>query len=228
VWATAILASLLIHALAFLVWRGGGSDAGTGSPRRRVLPLPQADRSVEVVRMARAVQGDVPTARPRASIEPPSIVVREIAASSAEPALSRVAPAGAAVAVVAVLGEEPTGGTGLRYQPPIPRSILPNWRLPRAVQGMEILVRVFVHADGRAGRAVELLPPTPDRGFNRRLVKRVQNLEYRPAVRNDVPVDGWAEITFVFCPRRVTATSPPAPAARGSKTCSTPTGSGGP
>ena len=74
---------------------------------------------------------------------------------------------------------------------------MPHWDPPGSVRGMEVTVRVFVDATGRPG-LVELDPPTPDEGFNRDIMRQVRAWEYRPALRDGTPVDGWAEITFIF------------------------------
>ena len=89
------------------------------------------------------------------------------------------------------------GGVDGGYIAPVPRSVVPHWDPPGSVRGMEVTVRIFVDATGRPG-LVELLPPTPDEGFNRDIIRQVRGWEYRPALRDGDPVDGWAEITFIF------------------------------
>ena len=63
---------------------------------------------------------------------------------------------------------------------------------------MEVTVRVFVDAEGHPTGMVELDPPTPDDRFNRTIMEQVKNWEYQPARRDGSPVEGWAEITFIF------------------------------
>jgi len=63
---------------------------------------------------------------------------------------------------------------------------------------MRITARVRVNAEGEPIGEVELVPPTPDPSFNRRLAEKVMQMRYIPARRDGEPVEAWAEITFVF------------------------------
>lgn len=90
------------------------------------------------------------------------------------------------------------GGTGSRTTSPVPRSIVPEWDPPGDVRGMRVTARVLVSAEGRPLGEVQLVPPTPDEAFNRRLVEKVLQMAYIPGRRDGEPVEAWAEITFVF------------------------------
>lgn len=85
-----------------------------------------------------------------------------------------------------------------RVTAPEPRSIIPEWDPPGDVRGMQVMVRVLVDPYGRPTGDVELRPRTPDAGFNRRLIEKVLQMDYRPARRHGRPITAWAEMTFVF------------------------------
>jgi hypothetical protein len=63
---------------------------------------------------------------------------------------------------------------------------------------MRVTARVLVSAEGQPLGEVQLVPPTPDQAFNRRLVEKVLQMQYIPGRRDGEPVEAWAEITFVF------------------------------
>lgn len=94
---------------------------------------------------------------------------------------------------------------------PIARTILPAWRTPRSLLGLEVLARVHVDADGRPMGPVELHPSDLSPEASRHIAEHVRSLAYRPAREDDAPVRAWAEIGFRFCWDGVTASSPPSP-----------------
>ena len=63
---------------------------------------------------------------------------------------------------------------------------------------MKVTIRVQVDAYGRPTGYVELVPPTPNKKFNRKLEDKARGMQYYPARLDGRPVPGWAEITFVF------------------------------
>jgi TonB family protein len=63
---------------------------------------------------------------------------------------------------------------------------------------LRVTIRVEVDKRGRATGQVELVPPTPNKKFNRQLMDKARRMQYYPARRDGRPVTGWAEITFVF------------------------------
>ncbi len=85
-----------------------------------------------------------------------------------------------------------------RVTAPEPRSIIPEWDPPREVKGMQVMVRVLVDERGAPLGDVELLPPTPNRGFNNRLRDKVLSMDYKPARRQGRAISGWEEMTFIF------------------------------
>lgn len=191
-------ASFLLHAAAFLAWRGTDvRPAGQRVAARVAAPTPGSAGALVGLRLAVSREEVPPPPRPQPIL--------------AEPEVSRLSPSHLEWLGAAQLLSRPGrpgGGSGSteggrsdgagRSTPPVPRSLLPAWDPPAAVRGMEVLVRVHVDDLGRPTGEVELLPPTADREFNRRLVEKVRNMEYHPARREGAPVPGWAEITFVF------------------------------
>lgn len=210
-WACGVLASVLFHALLFLAWRAAPVDEGARAAAARA---PALDDPVRVVDVRQPVRREIPVpARPVLAFELPDVAAPEPAPWSPgpHPALRRPSPPAVAALSEIVDGPPPTAEEGDGYVRPIALSILPDWTPPRSLHGVEIVVRVHTSAAGRATGLVELVPPTPDPGMNREIVRRVRDLEYRPAFRNGQPVAAWAEITFVFCRTGVTATSPASP-----------------
>ncbi len=200
-WWVGMTASFIVHVLIFLLWRG-------------VVPLPaeplQGPRSPSLVTGGGALQATnarlptvreiPPPARPVLAIETPEVEIRELQVSLPGPDLAPAPTPGRLPGVGGGEGEGDGGsGTGSGdFVSPMPRSVLPHWDPPSSVRGLEVTVRVHVDASGIPTGEVELDPPTPDRKFNEEIEDRVRRMEYRPASRNGAPVDGWAEITFIF------------------------------
>lgn len=208
-WGAGILVSVLLHALLFLLWPGGPVPA-EGTPTADALRFSASDDPVRVIDVREPARREIEVPkRPLLALEMPEIGADELVRSSPEPAWTPAvrppSPPGFGPRLPATIEE----GDG--YVRPIALSILPDWKPPRSLHGVEIIVRVHTSAAGRATGLVELVPPTPDAAWNRQIVSRVRGLEYRPAVRNGQPVAAWAEITFVFCSGGVTATSPASP-----------------
>lgn len=199
-WWTGMLLSVLLHVLAFALWRGAtpirSLAGGTAGPALTV-----AGGGL------RAMQARLPAAR---DIPPPPAPVLDVDTPEIEVSVDpggdgfELAPLEVASrpgrGAASGPGAGPGGSDGISpsYVSPTPRSILPHWDPPASVRGMEVTVRVHVDAYGRPTGEVELDPPTPDRRFNREIIERVRRMEYRPASRNGIPVAAWAEITFVF------------------------------
>lgn len=203
VLARALAASVLLHVAAFLAVRGVALplpfDARAGDRARALPPAPGTLVDIRVTVVRERIS---PPPRPQLAVDAPRAV-----RAAPRPAPSAVAVRSAALRPVGLgtagLPEGTTGGAGEGggtegVVPPVPRSVFPEWDPPAAVRGMEVTVRVRVDAEGRPTGEVRLLPPTPDRSFNRRLLEKARRMEYHPARRGGVPVPGWAEITFVF------------------------------
>lgn len=207
-WAIGILASVLLHTLLFLLWPDGailveGARAADASRLR--------DEPVRVIDLPTRTRRAIPVpARPVLALEMPEVTTVEPMPRGPSPSPTLHAPPPPArlpPVAEAGLRRAPTEG----YVRPIALSILPDWRAPASLHGVEIMVRVHISAAGRATGLVELVPQTSDPGTNREIADWVRRLSYRPALENGEPVAAWAEITFVFCNARITATSPASP-----------------
>ncbi|MCY3698159.1 MAG: energy transducer TonB [Gemmatimonadetes bacterium] len=200
VWWGGMLASALLHAFLLLLWVRPAPEFESAA-RPGVDPdLTAGGGGLMAVRVSMPRRIEIPPPpRPVLAVDMPEIQVREAEIDVASELLPVGAPApspglGAGFGA----GEEGAGGgEGDGYVSPVPRSVVPHWDPPSAVRGMEVTVRVFVDATGRPS-LVELDPPTPDEDFNRDIMRQVRAWEYRPALRHGTPVDGWAEIVFIF------------------------------
>lgn len=198
--AWGLAASLALHAVAFLAVRGGPVVTDGGAAAGPPSPDPAIPRdALHAVHLAVRLDEIRPPPRPRLDVAEPVVVTRAVPSTplaSAPVAVGKPPSAGDRA------GPNGTGSAGEGASegmtPPVPRSLFPEWEPPASVRGMEVTVRVRVDARGRPTGEVELVPPTPDRAFNRRLAEKARRMEYRPARKDGVPVVGWAEITFVF------------------------------
>lgn len=208
--AWGLAASLGLHALLFLLARSGpGLPIGAApGPTSRAVASPASADALRGMRLP-PPRSEIPRpARPRLTVPEPELAVRVPVPDGTEARLAAAVPEPPPLGVANGLGSEPGGGSSsaeeggeggpARTAPPVPHTLFPEWDPPDAVRGSEVTVRVEVDAEGRPTGAVELVPPSADRGFNRRLVEKALRMEYRPARRDGVPVPGWAEITFVF------------------------------
>lgn len=200
VLAIGLAASVVLHVAAFLLWRGDvlpGSPAGSAAARTAEPRLP--DRAMEAVALAPLRSTEIP-APPRPVLEPDAPIVDwQAPEAHAHPSPVGSRPDGVGSGVGrqgARRSGEAESGSGVAV--PVPRSVFPQWDPPSEVRGLRVTVHVQVDAEGRASGEVRLDPPTPNRAFNRRLLEKVREMEYHPARRGGEPVEGWAEITFVF------------------------------
>jgi len=197
-----MLASVVLHALVFLLWLGDpvlieGPAPGDRRPKIRA----GGGAAVQAVRVSLPERREIPPPpKPVEAIDVPDVELREVVVSLAGAELLPVAEPGPLPGIGGGpgQGEGGEGGDGDGYTSPVPRSVVPQWDPPGSVRGMEVTVRVFVDAEGHPTGMVELDPPTPDAGFNRTIKAQVREWAYRPAIRNGSPVEGWAEITFIF------------------------------
>lgn len=188
----------MVHAAAFLLWTGVPPFAPPSLATRSEAA--RSGGALVALNLATPAPLHIPPP-PRPLPAPPEVEVRR----------TLEAPVSLSLASARALeglrlqrsgsghGPEPDGGSGAEHlTAPVPRSLVPQWDPPADVRGMRVTVRVHVDALGRPTGEVWLDPPTPDRRFNRLLVRKVRGMRYHPARRNGRPVDGWAEITFVF------------------------------
>lgn len=197
-----MLASVVLHAAVFLLWVGERPTNADAAPGPRHPTLKPGGGVVQAVRVSVPRRTEIPAPpKPTFDVEIPEIDVKveelELSLEGVDVPVGRPAP-------LPGLGGGPgsgqggEGGDGDGYRSPIPRSVVPQWDAPGSVRGMEVTVRVFVDAEGHPTGIVELDPPTPDAGFNRTIMDQVKTWEYQPAQRYGSPVEGWAEITFIF------------------------------
>lgn len=192
--------SAVLHVLLFVLWvndvpLGDGAPPGEAQPELDVGGGGLQAMNVSVPRQREIT----PPPRPIETVDVPEVEIREIETPQIGGDLLPVANPAPLPGIGGGpgAGEGGQGGSGEGYSQPIPRSVVPHWDPPGSVRGLEVTVRVFVDATGRPS-LVELDPPTPDDGFNREIMREVRGWEYRPARREGVPVEGWAEITFIF------------------------------
>lgn len=196
-----LLISALLHAGLALAWRQAAG--GAPSPASRSAP-PRSDPAPAAEAM-RAVQVADPSREPARIPPPPApVVAADLQLSAPETAEEvglrtvRLAPAGGEGAPEGAGAPGSGPGEGGTIEPPVPRSVLPEWDPPASVRGDRVRVRVFVDAHGSPAGPVELDPPTSSESFNRTLVRKVRRMEFRPARGPEGPVAAWAELTFVF------------------------------
>lgn len=202
VWRYAFLVSLAVHTLVFLLWR-----------HERVF-IPPFSAAGPRAGDARAAQGTMEALNLRPPTEAPVIpppvplptVVADIEPVEVEPE-DRVEVSG-------LEGMDPgleapgledgegrgDGGTaeeGLnRLIPPSPRGMI----IPPSndnLKGKQVEVWVFVNARGRVvADSTRLRPPTPDRDFNRRLIREAAEWVFEPAKRGGQAVASWFPYTI--------------------------------
>ena len=200
-WWSGMAVSLLFHILVFVLWRGAvpfTPEQVEGA--RPATPVGGGGALQATNAVLPAVREIPPPPRPVMAIENPVVEIVEVQASIPGPDLTPAVQVASLPGIGGGAGEGDGGeGTGSEdFVAPVPRSILPHWDPPSSVRGLEVTVRVHVDASGKPTGEVQLDPPTPDRRFNREIEDRVRRMEYRPASRNGQPVEGWAEITFIF------------------------------
>ena len=198
--AWGFLVSVVFHAGVLFLWRGALVPLSEESRAREVGTRPDIPAGTLIgIRVRLVSQKIPPPPRPQLVLEQPAIPEiafrRLLMARAFSAPLLRPVGLGAAGVGAASLGEEDGPG---RATPPIPRSVLPEWGPPSSVRGMEVVVRVFVDRTGTPTGQVELIPSTPDPGFNRRLEEKILRMEFHPARLDGIAVPGWAEITFIF------------------------------
>lgn len=195
-----LLVSAVLHGIFFIAWRGA-SSAPAGGPTESALAAPSlayGGGALQAISVSAPRPFEIPAPPEPAELtdEPVWDVVEvggPVSVTLGRPGPSRGDASGS--------GSSPgpgLGGTGSRTTSPVPRSIVPEWDPPGEVRGMRVTARVLVSAEGQPLGEVQLVPPTPDQAFNRRLVEKVLQMQYMPGRRDGEPVEAWAEITFVF------------------------------
>lgn len=211
-----LLLAVLIHLIILLIFRtvpipespfsAAGprmgdvrAAAGGGSGLEVVQVAPPSQREEAVV----PVETPVPV--------PEEVTVEEETPEEAEepaPEPSPSQPGTGAPGSGGVLGEEVGpgresgtgeggGGTGDAGEsditPPRPRAMfLPPANRPASVRGREVTVWVYVDTSGRVvSDQTRLEPPTPDGGYNRRLIQSAAQWRFEPARQAGRAVAAW-------------------------------------
>jgi len=175
--------------------RAGDSGSASGGGALQAIAFAEV-RSVEIP----------PPPAPLPSLDAPDVTILETRPPSF--ATGELERPGSTAGRQAGLVPGLPGGTGrgdggsdvegrYRNTVPEPRVIIPDWDPPREVKGMRVMMRVLVDERGNP-IDVELEPPTPNAGFNRKLIETAMEMEFKPALRNGRPVRDWAVITRVF------------------------------
>lgn len=204
--AAGLAASIALHALLLFAGRAPHRPPGpSGADAARAgAPAPGGQNAMRAVDVrGRVVQVPPPPPPLAAPAEPELAEVELTAQEPPVPALrgpETPAPPGAGEGDGrAGAGRTAPPGRGVpTFVPPAPRTVLPEWDPPPGLRGREVTVRVRVDASGRPTAPVELRPPTGHEGFDRRLARKVLQMEFEPARRGGRPVAAWAELTFVF------------------------------
>ncbi len=197
IWRRALLASVLLHLLIFLGWRGAVIPV---SPFAAAGPRAGDDRAARGSMQAMNLR--VPASRP--IIRPPVPLAVEI---EIEPVEFEDEPS---LDPASVLGDDPgdgeppglPDGTGrgdggnaaegrFRLQPATPRGmIIPPAN--KSLKGTTVEVWVFVDTQGRVvPDSTRLNPPTRDRGFNQRLMREAAEWVFKPAMQGGLAVASW-------------------------------------
>lgn len=193
-----LLISAVLHAAVFFAWRSGPSVAGGPAEASEAVRPLNLGGALQAVSFSLARPFEIPAPPEPADLtDEPLIDVPEIA-GALTPTLGTPGLRSADASGSGAARGPGLGGTGARTTSPVPRSLIPEWNPPDEVRGTRVTARVRVDADGNPVGEVLLLPPTPNREFNRALVEKVLRMEYIPAQRDGRPVEAWAEITFVF------------------------------
>ena len=193
-----LLISAVLHAAVFFAWRSGPSVAGGPAEASEAVRPLNLGGALQAVSFSLARPFEIPAPPEPADLtDEPLIDVPEIA-GALTPTLGTPGLRSADASGSGAARGPGLGGTGARTTSPVPRSLIPEWNPPDEVRGTRVTARVRIDADGNPVGEVLLLPPTPNREFNRALVEKVLRMEYIPAQRDGRPVEAWAEITFVF------------------------------
>lgn len=199
--AAGLVVSVLLHVAAVLaagrVGAIGAAVQGDRADRHRPAARPAPSDALRAVKV-RAVETEIRVPAPPADVRAAPVEVEAATPRDEAFAGSRLGPppGGAGRAPEAAAG--PASGRPAET-PPVPRSVTPEWDAPASVRGHTVTVRVHVDSAGRPTGAVELDPPTPHEGFNRRLTDTVRAMRFSPArTAGGRPVAAWAELTFSF------------------------------
>ncbi len=221
-WRWAMVASVLLHILIFLLFRGDivlpPSPFAAAGPRSGDARA-AAGGGTQIIAM-QVVQTPVPPTVQTVTPVPLPVPEPEVKPILEEPpkpqVVAAVTPAREGTGTVGEgrgekTGEGIEGGRGrgdggtaeeglFRVVPPSPRGlILPPSDRPGKVRGKEIDVWVFVTARGEVvADSTRIAPATGDRKFDDRLRKQAAEWVFEPAKRGGQPVAEWFRYTLIL------------------------------
>lgn len=210
-----LLVALLVHAAAFLSFRGthlprspfaaagprAGDDraaAGGGMqalqlrpPRTTAIPRPP----VPLVPTEVSVQ--VPEEEPQLEAPRLDLSLKDLEGQIGHdkgPAIGQGLPDGTGK------GDGGTAREGrLNVVPPRVRGLIWPPDPPDGVRGKKVTVWVFVTAEGRVlADSTRLQPPTGDRGYDRKLRDQASRWVFDPALKNGKPIAEWFPYTITM------------------------------
>lgn len=188
--------SLAVHLLVLVSWKGAVPlpPFASASGPRTAEPRPLPGGGMQALRLAPPAEVViVPPQVPLVTLE----TVEPLEIPPAPPVDFSALPGN-----VPGWGEGPPGLRGRggggageeglsRLVPPVPKGMIIPPTHPR-LRGQEVEVWVFVDASGKVvPDSTRLRPPTPDRGFNQRLIREAAEWVFHPAQQGGRPVAAW-------------------------------------
>lgn len=202
IWRNALLASLFVHVLVFLIWRHQSlplSPFAAAGPRAGDFRA--ARGSMQAMNMRTPPSRPiVPPPVPVPTLEDVDPVDYEEEVTFEQPSLagdSRGALEAPGIETGTGRGDGGDAAEGLnRMTPPTPRGmIIPP--MSKKLKGEQVQVWVFVDERGRVvPDSTRLRPPTSDGDFNKRLIDEAAEWIFLPAQKGGQPVATWFPYTI--------------------------------
>lgn len=206
----ALVASVVVHLVLVLIWRDAAlpvSPFAAAGPRAGDIRA--AGGSMEAIEFTTVAPEPVipepipvPEITPIDPVEldPEPEVDHSLPADLVGDAIEPGFDTGSGTAAGADADGAGDGGTSdeglFQITPPSPRGmIMPPSN--RNLRGQEVEVWVFVDTEGRVvPDSTRLSPPTPDRDFNRRLIREAAQWVFEPARRSGTAIAAWFPYTI--------------------------------
>lgn len=205
IWLGAYAASLVLHVLVLFLWRAdpfiprnpfGAAGPAAGDDRAALGGMQALSLAIPPSRPIIPPRVPLPTV----TLEDPVVFEPEVDVDMTSlVGTGQGNLEGAGVPGGTGSGGGGTGESGRRAPglvPPSPRGmILPPTN--RNLRGRRVEVWVFVNEEGRVvADSTRLSPPTPDRDFNRRLIREAAEWVFNPALQDGRPVASWFPYTI--------------------------------
>jgi len=203
IWRTALLISVLVHLVIFVIFRSGPrippSPFAAAGPRRGDFRAASGSMHAMNIRPPQPTRIIPPPVPLEVRIDVKPVEFEE------EPQIDPSSVIGSAPGTGEGPGKDNGTGKGdggnadeghYRLQPPMPRGmIIPPSN--KSLKGTKVEVWVFVDERGKVvPDSTRLNPPTKDKGFNQRLVREAAEWVFRPATRGGQPVASWFPYTI--------------------------------